>query len=364
MNRRTALGPVSRRAVLSAAAAAIASAQQPRSEVRLPRKVRIAIIGFDGHPGEITGVLSRLPDVEVAAISDKPAAMARAARNPRFAGAKQFTDYERMLDGEKVDVVAVCNNNGERAGAVIASAKRGLNVIAEKPLAIVTSDLERVKQAVSASGIHLGMLLPMRYSPSYLALKQIVDSGEIGEIALISAQKSYKAGSRPEWMLHPETYGGTIPWIGIHMVDLMRWTSGREFTATASFQGIVGSPGNKAMENTTASIFQLDNGGTATLRMDYFRPESAPTHGDDRLRLAGTKGVAEYMGATGVTVVTDKAKSRVISDLPPGGSVFIDYLLSVYAGKEPTLTLKDIYRTNEIVLAARDAADQRTILKL
>jgi hypothetical protein len=50
--------------------------------------------------------------------------------------------------------------------------------------------------------------------------------------------------------------------------------------------------------------------------MDHLRPETAPTHGDDRLGLAGTQGVVEYQGATGVTLMTGKEKPQVIQKLP------------------------------------------------
>lgn len=208
------------------------------------------------------------------------------------------------------------------------------------------------------------MLLPMRYDPVYLALKQIVDSGEIGDVAQIGAQKSYKGGSRAPWYTTHSSYGGTIPWIGIHMVDLMRWTSGREFTDVASFQTHIAYPELGDMENVTATLFRMDNGGAATLRMDYLRPESSPTHGDDRLRLAGTRGIAEYMAATGVTVMSEGRKPRVITQLPAQRWLFAEFLQSVYNGTPETLTLADIYRVNDIVLAARDAADRRQIVRL
>src|SRR5262249_44424100 len=162
-------------------------------------------------------------------------------------------------------------------------------------------------------GVHLTMLLPMRFSAPYLALRQIVDSGQIGEVAQIDAQKSYKLGERSAWMLQRSTYGGTIPYIGVHMVDLMRWISGREFVGRVAFQSHIGYPGYGQMENTTGSLFRLDNGGVAVLHMDYLRPDAAPTHGDDRLRLAGTTGVAEYQEATGVTVITGREKPRKIT---------------------------------------------------
>lgn len=326
--------------------------------LKLPKKIRLGLIGWEGHPGEITGPLPQLPDVEVAAICHTdPLVLERMARNPRLAAAARYSSYGDMLSKEKLDVAAVCNNNGERGAAVIACAKSRVNTIAEKPLAISRQEFDQVKQAVDASGISLGMLLPMRFDPSYLALRRIVESGAIGEVAQIDAQKSYKSGDRPDWFKKRATYGSTILWIGIHMLDLMRWTSGREFKEAAGFNGHVAFPELGEMDNVTASIFRLDNGGTATLRMDYLRPETALTHGDDRLRLAGTKGVAEYMGALGVTLMTTSGKPTVVKDLPPKESVFVDYLKATYLGTKPSLTLRDIYAVNEVTLAAHEAVE-------
>jgi predicted dehydrogenase len=355
---------LSRRALVGGAAAATLQAQRSQETVRLPRKVRIALAGLEGHTGEILGPLPQLPDVELVAISDPdPKALERAARNPRMSAVKKYTDYRRMLESEQLDMIGVCGPNGGRSTVVQACVDRKLHVIAEKPLATEMPDLARLKKAVARTGIRLSMLLPMRFSPSYLALKQIVDSGEIGEVAQIGAQKSYKLGQRPDWYRRRSTYGGTIPWIGIHMVDLMRWTSGREFTEAASFQSRIAFPELGEMENVTASLFRLDNGGAATLRMDYFRPETAPTHGDDRLRLAGLKGIAEYQPGTGVTVMSGNRKPEVIRDLPQGRHVFVDFLESVYSGKTAALSAEDIFRVNEIVLIARDAGDRGQILK-
>jgi hypothetical protein len=117
------------------------------------------------------------------------------------------------------------------------------------------------------------------------------------------------------------------------------------------------------MENTTATVFRLDNGGTAALHMDYLRPDTAPTWGDDRLRLAGTRGVAEYQEGGDVTLMTHSRPPHPVRDLPVTRSLFVDFLESVYLSRPVGLDLNDIYRANEIVLAARDAADRRQILK-
>jgi predicted dehydrogenase len=354
---------LTRRTLLGATGAA-AFAQT----VTLPRNIRVGFIGVaqGAHSGDIIAPLDRLPGVEIVAIAEKDAGLIKRFKGnkPRLAAAKPYTDARRMLDAEKLDVVAICNTQGERAGAVIECAQRKLNVIAEKPLAITLDEMQRVKKAVNESGIKLGTLLTMRTSPPYKALKEIVSSGAIGEVIQISSQKSYKLGSRPDWFKKSESYGSTILWIGIHMIDLMRWISGREFTHAASFMGRVGFPDLGDMETTTSTSFRLDNGGTAALHMDYCMPETAPAHGDDRLRLSGTKGIGEYMAATGVTLVTSTAKPTTIEKLPPKGSLFIEYLEYAYNGKPPSLSHEEIFAACDATLAAHEAAVKGSVVRL
>lgn len=358
-----------RRTVLKTGAAGVAgllAAQQPR--VLLPRPVRVGILGLDGHFSEVLDAAKVVPEIQVVAVTAAtPREAKKADRNPVLAAARRYDDYRRMLDAEKLDVVAICDANGQRAASVIACAERGLAIAAEKPLAISLEELEAVKRAVARRNVPLTMLLPMRFEPHYFAMRTIVSSGEIGDVVAMGAQKSYKLGlerdQRPEWMRHRRTYGGTIPYIGVHMVDLMRWVSGREFVEAAAFQSTVGSPELKDMENNTAIIYRLDNRGTANLRMDYLRPETAPTHGDDRLRVAGAKGVIEYQGGS-LTLITGAKKPHTVADLPPHRLLFADFLESIYNHKQHLISAGDVYRVTEIVLRTRDAAEANRIARL
>ena len=353
----------SRRALLIGAAAAL-QVTGAQVTVRLPRKIRVAILGFDGHTEEILQPLPLLPDVEIVAICDPdPAEMARQIRSsPALAHAAAYTTREELFAREKLDLVAVCNNDGERAGAILECLAHGTHVIAEKPLALRLEDLRTIRAAAEKSGKRVGILLPLRFEAAYLQMKRAVEDGMIGEVAIIDAQKSYKAGTRAEWYRHRSTYGGTIPWIGIHMIDLMRFVGGREFRDVSAVAANVSAPQLGDMENVAAALFRLDNGGAATLRLDYFRPESAPTHGDDRLRVAGPRGVLEYRQTTGVTLLGDPQKP--LPPLPPAQSVFVDFLEDVYNGKPSTLSVDEIFRVNEITLGAQEAVDKRRIVSL
>ena len=338
---------ITRRALLASAAA-----------IKLPRKLRLGMVGVLGHAGDILTPLPRIPDVELVAVAESdPAELAKIRQRPVAAKATFYSDYRRMLDAEKLDLVGVCTSNGDRAASVIAAAERGLPLIAEKPLALTRAEFERVKKAVTASGKPIWLLLPMRYEPHYLAMRQLVKEGAVGDVGMISSQKSYKAGVRPVWMKDRASYGSTILWIGIHMFDLMRWTSGRDFTEVFSYQSQVSAPpGIGQMENTTTTILKLDNGGTASLHMDYYRSESAPTHGDDRVRIAGSKGVIEYMAATGLTLLRQGGKVEVVKELPPAREIFVEFLEAAFNGKPNDMPLPDVWKVNEVTIAAHEAA--------
>lgn len=356
-------GSFTRRSLFAGAAAAAAQSGEP--EVRLPRKVRVALLGMDGHTGEVLRPLPRLPEVELVAVSDPDSTrVAKFLESPRYSGATGYTDYRRMLDAESPDVVGVCNPNGDRAEAILACVSRKLHVIAEKPLALTVGDLNRIQESIDKHRTRLTMMLPMRFAPPYLAMREIVEGGRIGEVIQVAAQKSYKAGRRPAWMRNKASYGGTIPWIGIHMIDLIRHTSQREFTEVFSLTSHIGFPQLGDMENVTTSVFGLDNRGIATLRMDYLRPETAATHGDDRLRLAGTKGIVEYQASTGVTLVTESAEPTRVEQLPSPRSLFVDFLESIYKDRPHALPLADVYRVNRVTIAAQTAADRHEIVSI
>src|SRR5688572_27762595 len=93
---------LTRRTLLLAPAALAAAAET--EPVRMPKKIRVGIIGLEGHTGEIITPLSRLPDVEVVAYWSADKATLRRPEN-----VKRYDDWKAMLDSEKLDVMAVTN---------------------------------------------------------------------------------------------------------------------------------------------------------------------------------------------------------------------------------------------------------------
>lgn len=325
------------------------------------KPVRVGLIGTDGHTSVLLGTIARLPNVELAAFAkslpdDDATGM---KRNKAFTEHTTIYDeFEEMLDKEELDVVGVCLPYYRNAEASIAAARKGIHIVSEKPVATTLADLATLKQVVADSDVRLTSMMNMRYFPAYRAARKAVLDGLIGEPILLTSQKSYRFGkSRPWFYKDMETYGGTIPWAGIHSIDYMRWTTGREFTQVSAWHGNQDHPEYPGFQDHAGVLLKLDNGGTAMTNLDYLRPESAPTHGDDRLRIAGSEGVLEVWGAENrVQLITAADGSREL-ELAEPVDFFADFLNELAGEGEHLISQEDAFRLTEICLKAREAAE-------
>jgi predicted dehydrogenase len=333
------------------------------SEPRLggPARVRVGLIGSDGHTGVILESIPHLPGVELTAFAKSLPNddVSSLKRGKAFSEKTRIYDhFEQMLEKEELDVVGVCLPYFRNAEASIAAARRGLNIVSEKPVATTLEDLAALRKAVAEAKVRLTSLMNMRCFPPYRAARKAVQDGLIGEPILLTSQKSYRFGSARPWFYKDfKTYGGTIPWAGIHSIDYMRWTSGRKYLRVSACHGNKNHPEYPGFQDHAGVLFKLDNGGTAMTNLDYLRPEAAPTHGDDRLRIAGSAGVLEVLGAENRALLITAAAGPRELELPEPVDFFADFLAELAGEKEHLISQEDAFRLTQVCLKARDAAE-------
>ena len=328
--------------------------------------MRIGIIGLDGHQSAVLKGAKELGDCQVVAISDDdPRTIADLRqKNPLANSAEVYSDWKMLIEHTLMDVCCVCDENWLHADQLIALAERGVHIVSEKPLATTLTDLARVRAALAASKSRLTMLLTMRHDPKYATMRQLVQQGALGPVCQMSAQKSYRFESRPKWQKSRATLGGTIPYIGIHALDLMRWIGGLDFTHVAAFHGNNGTPEFGETEDQASILLRCTNGASATARLDYLRPQTAATHGDDRLRIAGGDGILEVLGSEpDVMLVTGREPPRRIKP-EPTENLFVDFVKSLREDRPSRIPPEDCFYATELVLKARDAADRREMISL
>ena len=357
---------VSRRSFLqSAATASLALAASPSAQRRkIPedRIIRVGLIGRDGHYGILLNSIPRLTNVEWTAYAKgEPGEDAAWIRKQRAWTEKThvYGHYDEMLQKEELDVVGICLPYYQNAAAAAEVSRRGINVISEKPAATTLEDLARLEQAVRASGVLYSIMLDMRGMPIFQAARKAVRNGAIGEPILVSGQKSYIWGTdRPWYYKERKTYGGTIAWVGIHALDYMRWVSGQDYARVVAWEGNKAHPEYPGCEDHAGLLFQLSNGGTAVCNLDFLRPENAPTHGDSRLRIAGSEGVLEALEVGNrVNLISPKG---TVGDLPlpPAVDLFSRYIGALRGEGEPLASVGESFSITRVCLTAREAADR------
>ncbi|MGC9330088.1 MAG: Gfo/Idh/MocA family protein [Candidatus Hinthialibacter sp.] len=326
---------------------------------------RLGMIGLWDHTSYTLAPLPQMKNVKLVACACTEPTLIQSHRKryPFFDDSvKIYSDFHEMLDKEALDITAIYTTHGRRPEAVIAAAQAGAHIFAEKPLAPNLIDLARIYESVSSAEVQLSMMLAMRFEGVYRKVHELVREGVLGEIAQASSQKSYKIGDRPEWMKNRGTFAGTIPYIACHSLDLIRWTTGLEFVKGAAFHNNIGRPGLGCMENSAGIILKADNGATLSSRLDYCRPEIAPSWGDDRLRIAGLDGVVEVMQNKINLITKDKQPHEV--QLSESIAPFQNFLDAIEGRVEPILSADDCFRITEIVLKLRDAADAEAMVLL
>jgi predicted dehydrogenase len=293
-------------------------------------------------------------------------------RMPVAANATAYTDWREMLDRERLDVAGVCDVPGERPDVLVELARRNIHIVTEKPLATTFDELQRVRDAVSHSESRLTMLLTMRFESAYLAMRDEIRSGRIGRVVMADAQKSYKLEvGRPDWQKRRHLCGGIIPFIGCHALDLIRWTTGEEFTSVAGFTSRAGlGPDWQEFEDNASLALKFSGGGSAAVHLDFHRPATSASHGDDRLRVVGTEGIIEATNSdsvnTGSKIVTlvTKAKPPEKLPLPKPGQLFVDFVTALRSGAEPRIPAADAFLITGLCLHARHAADTRAVVAI
>lgn len=275
-----------------------------------------------------------------------------------------FENYSRMLQELQPDVAVISTRLDIIPEVIIAAANAGCHIIAEKPLALDMESLDKVHEAVVKNGVKLTAMLSMRSEPQFVAAKQVYESGAIGEAVLVNGRKSYKWGNRAEWMGEKEKYGGTIPWVGIHAIDFTNFVTGLGFTKVAAMKGNFAHPERPACEDNCTLILELSNGGHATVSVDLFRPESAATHGDDWIRIVGTKGILEARGSDLTCTILSDSAEPVQVELPEKTKIFRDFLLAAAGDDSIKIPQEESFMLTNVCLCGQESAETGAFVEI
>jgi len=323
-----------------------------------------AIIGASGHFEYALQAMSHLDmDRFVGFAPGSPDEEVRSTYQEHFeaAGTNYYDDYREMLEKEQPDIVVVNPHYYLNGPITIACMERGIHCFVEKPICFNLEELEAIERLSGNGEVQIAAMMYYRYQPAFHAAIQAIKEGKIGEPLLITAQKSYKMGVKPEWTHSRAKFGGIIPWVGAHAIDLLYLLTGGEIESVTAETSLEGNQGFGEVEASALCSYNLKNGGIATINLDYLRPESAPTHGDDRLRVAGEIGVVEVLNEKAFLINADGETELSLEKEFP---IYADFIEQITEGKPARISSSDVFGVAKLTLCTQEAADTHKAISL
>lgn len=194
----------------------------------------------------------------------------------------RFTDPKELIDSGEVDVIALLTPPAIRAEVIFPAFERGIHMLVEKPFAENLPDAVSFVKAAQEAGVKLAINQELRFMPNVLRAKEIIDSGELGEIRFIAHDHFQNRTRTGGWRKDEERLEISI--FSIHILDRIRWLMGRP-PETVSAVTRYWDP-NVRGESFTSLTVQFEGGAMGTMISNWH----SPTMPESRLRVDGTRG--------------------------------------------------------------------------
>ncbi|KXK24381.1 MAG: putative oxidoreductase [Chloroflexi bacterium OLB15] len=276
-------------------------------------------------------------------------------------GCQAFNSLQALID--QVDVVDVCTPTYLHMGHVIAAAHAGKHVICEKPIARTLEQGEEMIRICRDAGVQLLIAHVVRFFPEYARAKAIVDSGEIGQVAVVRLSRcGFKpAANIPDsWFHDPEKSGGMMLDLMIHDFDYARWVAGEVESVYA--RSATGANATAPLDHGLA-ILRHHNGALSHIEGSWAYP---PPLFRTALEIAGSEGLIEHPAGNANAIemyLRSTESSAQMTGLPRSSLIEDPYTLEMQhfykvltEGIVPRVTAEDGLAALRIALAARESA--------
>jgi len=331
-----------------------------------------AIVGIGRHPHRwMAPAINRARDSRLVAVLSRD--QGRADAFAREHGAeKGYTSLEDLLRHPGVDAVYVASPNSLHAYHTIQAARAGKHVLCEKPMALTVADCQAMIRECRRHGVLLGVGFHLRHHPGLREARRLIQEGVLGR--LVTVQGEWGGGERGQeeppprtgllaWWMDPQMVGGgTIMATGVHVIDLVRFLTGREVVQVTAMADNPG--GSRSLEWHIHILMRLEDGTLASAVSSRRTPDpcnDVVVHGSlGRLRGEGMLGT--QLGGT-LEVVSEGVNTR---QTYTQGDMYLNQVEAfnrcIREGGEPDASGMDGLRVCQVTVAALQSAQEgRTI---
>ena len=287
--------------------------------------VRFGLLGA-GRIGKVHAkAISANTSARLVAVAD---AFPKAASDLSAQYGCEVRSIEQILAASDIDAVVICTPTDTHAELIEQFTKAGKAIFCEKPIDL---DVERVKaclKVVDAAGGTLMVGFNRRFDPHFMAVKAVIDRGEIGAVEMVQIT-SRDPGAPP--VDYIKRSGGIFRDMTIHDFDMARFLLGEEVdTVTAHASNLVDKAIGAAGDYDSVSVILT----TASGKHATISNSRRATYGyDQRIEVHGSKGAvsAENQRPVSIEVANASGYTR-----PPLHDFFMTRYTEAYANEIST----------------------------
>ncbi len=280
---------------------------------------RIGIIGLGGMGSSHAGYLRRgdVPGTRLTAVADTAGERLDFAADRYGDDVARFDNHADLLASGLVDGVLIATPHYFHPTIAIDAFKAGLHVLSEKPTGVYTKQVREMNEAAAASGRTFGVMFNQRTVRAHQKLRDLVASGEIGEIRRtvyvinnwLRAQSYYDSGGwRATWAGEG---GGVLMNQCPHNLDLWQWWVGmpqrvRAFISFGKYHDI-------EVDDDVTAYVEYANGATGV-----FLTSTGECPGTNRIEIHADRGKVVMEGGQITFWRTVKSVSDFVATYPGG----------------------------------------------
>ncbi|MBU9720574.1 MULTISPECIES: Gfo/Idh/MocA family protein [Bacillaceae] len=243
--------------------------------------------------------------VAVASLSGKGQAFAEEFNIP-----KVYNDYEAMLQDQEIDAVYISLPNDLHKEWTIKAAEHGKHVLCEKPAATTYSDAKEMIDACEKHGVKFLEAFMYQFHPQHECVREIIQSGEIGEVNLMKASFSFYLDTTEENIrLDKEKGGGAIFDIGcygLHSVFAVLESKPVEINRVADIHSEL------EVDLSDLISMKMENGVLAQVDCSFQQPFK------QSYEVIGTKGRIKVLAAYRPDVVAEDGPGTIVIETDEG----------------------------------------------
>ncbi|WP_248925661.1 Gfo/Idh/MocA family protein [Paenibacillus hamazuiensis] len=277
-----------------------------------------------------------------------------------------YGSYEALLADESLDAVYIPLPNHLHKEWTIRAAEAGKHVLCEKPIALNAQEAEEMAAACAKAGVHLAEAFMYRHHPRYTMIKELIASGEIGDIRGIHGAFTFNSSANKgnvrfyKWM-----GGGSIYDVGVYPINAARFILGQEPEAATVHAFF--SPEHDDVDMMASGLLEFPNAVALTFDCGMWAA------GRNVLEIIGTDGRIELPSAyvsrpdaSSNFFVTVKGERREV-EVPHVNQYSIqadDFAKTVLYGEATKFKPEDAVRNMKVVDACLASGRQRARIEI